>query len=44
VGYYGYDKGNQLFDESGAAGTGVLADITKVWEAETAKAAAKQVC
>jgi uncharacterized protein (TIGR01777 family) len=38
IGLYG-DRGDELLDESSAAGAGVLAETAKVWEAETAAAA-----
>lgn len=37
VGYYG-DKGEQTVDESSPAGTGFLAEVTKVWESEALRA------
>jgi uncharacterized protein len=39
VGYYG-DTGSTMIEENGAKGTGFLADVTDVWERETAPAAA----
>jgi uncharacterized protein (TIGR01777 family) len=42
VGFYG-DRGDALLDESAAAGTGFLAEVCKVWEAEALKAEALSV-
>ena len=39
VGYYG-DTGSTLLDESAGIGSGFLADVSRVWEGETAAAAA----
>jgi uncharacterized protein len=38
VGFYG-DRGDELLDESSAAGTGFLADVARGWEASTKPAA-----
>ena len=43
VGYYGYDGGDQAFDESGPLGSGFLAEVTRVWEAEAQKLQGKRV-
>jgi len=42
VGYYGFDEGDTVFDESGALGKGFLAEVTRVWEAEAAKLQGKR--
>lgn len=40
IGGYGYDRGDQLLDESASRGTGFLADVVGDWEAATAPATA----
>jgi len=42
VGYYGFDEGDRVFDETGALGKGFLAEVTRVWEAEAAKLQGKR--
>jgi len=42
IGWYG-DRGDELLDEASAPGTGFLADVCRVWEAETAAAEASGV-
>lgn len=42
VGYYG-DRGDEILDETAAAGSGFLADLAIEWEQEAAAAAAKGV-
>jgi uncharacterized protein (TIGR01777 family) len=42
IGYYG-DRGDELLDETSAAGTGFLADLCSGWEAATAPAEATGV-
>ncbi|KAM3573518.1 hypothetical protein VYU27_004500 [Nannochloropsis oceanica] len=42
VGYYGFDEGDTVFDESGPLGKGFLAEVTRVWEAEAAKLQGKR--
>lgn len=37
IGYYG-DRGEEILDESSAAGTGFLAGVAQAWEAEAVKA------
>src|SRR4051794_32409136 len=39
IGYYG-DRGDEVLDERSSAGTGVLPDVCRAWEAATAPAAA----
>lgn len=39
IGFYG-DRGDELLDESSAAGTGFLAEVCQQWEASTAAASA----
>ena len=40
IGYYGYDRGDELLTEDGSRGGGFLADVVADWEAATAPAAA----
>ena len=40
IGYYGYDRGDELLSEDGSRGDGFLADVVADWEAATAPAAA----
>jgi hypothetical protein len=42
VGYYGFDEGDKVFDESGPLGKGFLAEVTRVWEGEAAKLQGKR--
>ena len=42
VGYYGFDEGDRVFDESGPLGKGFLAEVTRVWEAEAQKLSGKR--
>jgi uncharacterized protein (TIGR01777 family) len=42
IGYYG-DRGDEVLDETSAAGTGFLADLCREWEAATAPAEAAGV-
>lgn len=39
IGFYGYDRGDEVLDESSARGDGFLADVVADWEAATAPAA-----
>ncbi|MBJ7341624.1 TIGR01777 family oxidoreductase [Mycolicibacterium sp.] len=39
IGYYGYDRGDEVLDEDGSRGDGFLADVVADWEAATAPAA-----
>jgi NAD dependent epimerase/dehydratase family enzyme len=34
VGYYGYDRFDEVQDETSPKGTGFLADVADMWEAE----------
>lgn len=38
IGYYGYDRGDEILDESSSRGEGFLADVVADWEAATASA------
>lgn len=40
IGYYGYDRGEEVLDESAERGEGFLADVVSDWEAATAPAEA----
>ncbi|HEY9313451.1 TIGR01777 family oxidoreductase [Williamsia sp.] len=40
IGFYGYDRGDTVLDESSSRGDGFLADVVSDWEAATAPAAA----
>ncbi|WP_054814946.1 TIGR01777 family oxidoreductase [Nocardia arizonensis] len=39
IGYYGYDRGDEVLDENASRGDGFLADLVARWEAATASAA-----
>lgn len=39
IGYYGYDRGEEILDETSSRGEGFLADVVADWEAATAPAA-----
>lgn len=41
VGYYGFDTGAETLDETSALGKGFLAEVSRVWEEETAAAKKK---
>ncbi|TPG28054.1 TIGR01777 family oxidoreductase [Mycolicibacterium hodleri] len=38
IGYYGYDRGDEVLDEDGSRGDGFLADVVAEWEAAAAPA------
>ena len=40
IGYYGFDRGDEVLSEDGERGDGFLADVVADWEAATAPAAA----
>jgi uncharacterized protein (TIGR01777 family) len=40
IGYYGFDRGDELLTEDGSRGQGLLADVVADWEQATAPAAA----
>lgn len=39
IGYYGYDRGDEVLDENASRGAGFLADLVEEWESATAAAA-----
>ena len=39
IGFYGYDRGDEILDEDSSRGQGFLADVVADWEAATAPAA-----
>ncbi|AHH18557.1 hypothetical protein NONO_c37730 [Nocardia nova SH22a] len=39
IGYYGYDRGDEILDENSSPGAGFLADVVTRWEAAAAAAA-----
>lgn len=43
IGYYGYDRGDELLTEASGQGTGYLADVVRQWEAATEPASAAGV-
>lgn len=43
IGYYGFDRGDELLDESAGRGEGFLADVVEAWEADAATAEGRSV-
>lgn len=43
IGFYGYDRGDELLDESASRGDGFLADVVEGWEADARQAAGRSV-